>query len=421
LAIHAAQAAMCHGKPGPDAKPNNMPIFTGAPVFVKSVTNGKLYTVGSGDDQVPVVHLWGTPYQKGFAHGTLMKDRATALLNGVWAYLESEVEQALNSSIIPPSVQKWIADVGLGVALDATLDMTRNFTGKYFFDEIKGMADATGMDAQKISRIHMIGELTKGRCSMFGAWGKALLAKNGLLTLRALDWAMDGPFRNFPEVTVYHAQNSNENTFLNLGWTGWIGSISGVSDQQLSIHEIGVAFPDDSFGGESRIGVPFTYVLRDILQFDKTQKAGVQRLQTANRTAHLILGVGGGKERVFNSIEYSHDVCIPMDDTNMKPVADWHPNIENVVYHGMDWLCPSFNQVLGTQLKTLWGNLTAESAIRDVMSITQTGDLHIYVTDLVGMTIWFANAAKDGAAGPASAYDRSYIRMDLKTLFAVTP
>ena len=37
----------------------------------------------------------------------------------------------------------------------------------------------------------------------------------------------------------------------------------------MSIHEIGAAFPDETFGNESRIGVPFTHVLRDILQFDK--------------------------------------------------------------------------------------------------------------------------------------------------------
>lgn len=53
------------GSPKPDAKPNTKPILTGAPVFVRSVPNGKLYTVGSGDDIIPVVHVWGTPYEKG--------------------------------------------------------------------------------------------------------------------------------------------------------------------------------------------------------------------------------------------------------------------------------------------------------------------------------------------------------------------
>lgn len=38
----------------------------------------------------------------------------------------------------------------------------------------------------------MLGELTKGSCSMFGAWGSALPSSNGVLQLRALDWNMDG-------------------------------------------------------------------------------------------------------------------------------------------------------------------------------------------------------------------------------------
>ena len=38
----------------------------------------------------------------------------------------------------------------------------------------------------------MLGELTKGTCSMFGAWGSAVPSGDGILQLRALDWNMDG-------------------------------------------------------------------------------------------------------------------------------------------------------------------------------------------------------------------------------------
>ena len=44
---------------------------------------------------------------------------------------------------------------------------------------------------QKIQRIHMIGELTKGACSMFGANASAT-PDGALLQLRALDWDVDG-------------------------------------------------------------------------------------------------------------------------------------------------------------------------------------------------------------------------------------
>lgn len=94
-----------------------------------------------------------------------MKDRAGQMANAVWSYLELEVEKALNGSIGPisPDVAKWIADIGLGAALDFTSYLTQNFTGQYFFDELHGMSAASGVSFDLMRRIHMLGELTKGR------------------------------------------------------------------------------------------------------------------------------------------------------------------------------------------------------------------------------------------------------------------
>lgn len=52
---------------------------------------------------------------------------------------------------------------------------------------MRGIADASGVSLALLRRVHMIGELTKGTCSMFGAWGKATPDGN-LIQLRALDW-----------------------------------------------------------------------------------------------------------------------------------------------------------------------------------------------------------------------------------------
>ncbi len=78
---------------------------------------------------------------------------------------------------------------------------------------------------------------------MFGANSSAT-PDGGLLQLRALDWNVDGvygystirlvlytslagPFRNYPQITVYHPNTGNGHAFANIGWTGWIGSITG--------------------------------------------------------------------------------------------------------------------------------------------------------------------------------------------------
>jgi hypothetical protein len=408
--------------PDPNAQPNKEPILGNAPQFVRRVANGALFQVSNAnqDTVIPVVHLWGTPYQKGFAHGTLMKDKMSKFIAAVWVYLEDQVEAALNGSgiVIPLKTAKWIADVGLDVALDLESDATAPYTGAYFFDEIRGMSDATGVSYDTIRRVHMLGELTKGGCSMIGAWGDALANKDGLFTMRALDWNMAAAFRNHAELTVYHAQpNSTEKTFLNIGWTGWLGSVGGVNAEAVSAHEIGASFPDPTFGNESRFGIPFTYLLRDVLQFDATRLDGLSRMASAHRTCDLILGVGGGKERRFNSVEYSYSTCDIMDDTNQRPLTLEHPRIPSMVYHAMDWNCPGYAKVMAAQLRKYHGSFTALAAVRDVMPIVQTGDLHVWVADLVNMTLHVSFAASDNAAGPMKAYDRPYFFLNLTALF----
>ncbi len=42
----------------------------------------------------------------------------------------------------------------------------------------------------------------------------------------------------------------------------YLGGLTGVSETQLGISEIGAAFADASFGQESRIGIPFIFLLR---------------------------------------------------------------------------------------------------------------------------------------------------------------
>ena len=53
--------------------------------------NAKLYQVGSGDNVIDVVHLWGTPYEMGKAHAEIANASVTALIDKVWSYLEGQV------------------------------------------------------------------------------------------------------------------------------------------------------------------------------------------------------------------------------------------------------------------------------------------------------------------------------------------
>lgn len=104
----------------------------------------------------------------------------------MWNYLKSEFEDILPKKI-PAFLKKPASGFITGAALDLTYEITLPFTNRKYYEEMRGIADASGVSLKLMRRIHMIGELTKGTCSMFGAWGKAT-PDGKAIQLRALDW-----------------------------------------------------------------------------------------------------------------------------------------------------------------------------------------------------------------------------------------
>lgn len=414
----ASEAAFCHGKPHADAKPNMYPLLNPTPKLMRTAPNGKAYQVNEGGLSFWVLHVYGTPYEMGYAHGQMMKAEAQVMVNQTMEYIYSQAEQALAG--LPTWLRDWVAEVGVDIALDWTANVTAPYTGDYFFEEMRGLADGAGVDYQDVLRIHMIGELTQGDCSMYGAWGSATMSTNHTYQLRALDWDVQGPFRDYPAVVVYHPSNEGHD-FANVGFIGWIGALTGQSAKNMAISEIGVSFPDKTFGKESRIGIPFTFLLRDILQFDNTYEDSISRIKNAHRTCDLILGVGDGKASTFRGFQYSASVATVVDSTNLIPVnSTWHQPIADVVYWGMDWLCPAYNLALQNQLKKWHGNITVENTVRDIVSIVQTGNLHAAVYDLTTqeMSVSFCKKSTDKSDAPMYSYDRQFTTLNLDTLFS---
>lgn len=51
-----------------------------------------------------------------------------------------------------------------------------------------------------------------------------------LQQLRALDWDVAGPLQDYPTVVVYHPHSGH--SFANVGWSGWLTTISGNNSIQ---------------------------------------------------------------------------------------------------------------------------------------------------------------------------------------------
>jgi len=427
--IVVTESAGCNSQHPEEGVPNMYPILDAhtSMKLVTQIQNGKMYIVdvpndgGSTASSYYLMHVWGTPYQMGHAQGTMLRGKANKFMDEVWKYFEKQVDQVL--TIVPKWLADMIADLGLDIALDLTYEATKSYTNQDILEELRGVADGAGADYNTMLRVHMIAGLTEGKCSMFGAWGPALdpTSTTKLLQLRALDWNMDGPFRDFPSITVYHPNKGKGYAYANVGMAGFIGGLTGMNENGLAISEIGVSYPDESFGSESRIGIPFIFLLRDILALDYTVDDATIRIATNRRTCDLILGVGDGKLSTFKGYQYSYSRMKVINDIDLLPVNEtWHPKIPGVVYWGMDWICPADNLILSQQLKKYHGKLTPENAIRYTTSIEQSGDNHLAFYDLTNMVMYVAFAAQHNVTGKVAAYDRQFTKLDARKLFAET-
>lgn len=154
--------AYCSGSPQPGERVSEYAIFDENVKLVRSVKNAKLFTGGPAGATFPIVHVYGTPYEVGFAQGTLQKKTIIEFVSKTWAYLTTSLVDAFPSDFIPPSAKELIVQKGMDGALDWTRNVTAPFTPQAFVDEIRGISDATGLSFDLLYRLNMFPELTKG-------------------------------------------------------------------------------------------------------------------------------------------------------------------------------------------------------------------------------------------------------------------
>ena len=114
------------------------------------------------------------------------------------------------------------------------------------------------------------------------------------------------------------------------------------------------------------------------------------------------------------------------DDQNLEPYnatpPNWHPRFKDIVYHGMDWLCPGYTIPLAARIKANYGQLTPATIITDIAAHVQTGDVHAAVYDLTEQQLYVSFMARTGETDkPEMAYDRPWTQLDLASLFSLPP
>ena len=373
--------------------PGQVRIVPADPKLVASVPHGRLERIGHGEDSINLLYVWGSPAEMGEAHGRLLKGQI----------------QQHSEHLITLMTQAMQTKPG---KLDEVYAATRPHIPAHFTEEMNGLAKGAEIPLQTVIRCQMIGEASEWHCSLFGAWGKATATDQHTYQLRALDYEVEANIQKFPTIVVYAPKAGH--AFANIGWAGVIGSVTGISSIPLAISEIG---DDYDAAHDTFDGIPFAFLLRDILQFDPDLDSAIARVRKAPRTTSLLYAIGDGRQGRVKALQTSRTLCNVFDWQNLEPNVSTHPRLEDVVYWGMSWNVPAYDKPLHAQLKSHYGNINAAVVIKQILPRVRTGNLQATVYDLTAQKIWTANARADGESGPLNAYERAFVEVDMRAVF----
>ncbi len=355
----------------------------------------------------------------GYALGLLMKEQINQFVPQLFEYAVNLTETWLIQQLhMKPELAKLLAEtVGLKAWMDGlkmTYDATIPYTPQHFTDEIQGLSDASGFSQNLITLVNQIPELIKATCSMFGGWGPAIPQGNTVLQLRALDWQTDGPFNDFPLLTVFHpdhVQVPGSTPFATFGYPGFVGAITGFSSTPIGISEIGT---NPLNGTDAIKGYPFPYVLRDILEFDDDVEMAYSRMYNANRTCAIWVGVADLQMNQFRMFAYGHDYLVTYDDTNC-PSNNYNPRFTGVIYNFQH----SNNYCVSTLIQQNYGNIDYLKLL-NMTAADKTGTTQVAIYDYTNNYMYLSHASSAKTPPIVIASLRPLYRVDMNQMWAET-
>lgn len=351
-------------------------------------SEGYRTTVGEGADQIPLVVVTGTPYEMGFAVGSLLKEETQKVLGGFLQLAKMGDEERFSNEI-----------------LDQAWESVSPHTHEGFKEELRGIAEGCGLELQEVIRAHMIPVVADYSCSGVAFWGERV--QNGhLLQIRNLDYETKAGLQDFPSVVIYIPKDGIPH--VSPSFAGCAGANTGMNYEGIALTEIGDTPASDwPFNLD---GVHFTSLFRDILSTAKDLDTAVSMIKDAPRIKKYHYVVGSGEEKKAVKMKaHAPDLEIwgaddPTDEQAPKIITDG-------VYHceGRDPLA--------------WKHIPENSPYNPESMVdlsrtvaTKGGNLLNVVYDATARELWVAYAEKD-----QNAYLRPYVHIKMADYIPYQP
>ena len=366
------------------AAPATVPEVRGSGRIVARCGAGFLEEI----DGHAVLHLAGSPYEIGLQHGRLLRDRVHAVVR----YLLDVKAKDMTIELAGLPVVGPQAVIGL---IQAT---QQEFIPAWYDEELRGLADGSGVSLADIRTCNFIPELF--HCSGFALSGDA--TGNGQTYHgRVLDYGCDWKLQEHPVIVV--AKPEGRIPFVNITYAGFIGCVTGINAERISVGEMGG-------GGLGKWrGVPMAILMREALEQAATLADAVAVFRDQPRTCEYFYVIADGKTGESVGMEAGAD--------RFETVLPGEAN-ERLPYAVPDAVLLSAGdryERLVKRVRKAHGAIDAGTALRLMdRPVSMKSNLHNVLFETSTGRFWVAHASPGGE--PAA--NQPYRGFDMRALLA---
>ncbi len=334
-------------------------------------------------DGAKVLFLEGTPEEMGRQQGVLMKQEVNRL-----------VDRILYGVGVGSSFDKGRWFFG---EIEEAVRRTGPFVDARHLREMDALADASGRDREETRLSNFFPELF--HCSGFALLGEST-AGGRIYHGRVLDYLRGMGLEENAVVMVIKSDQGH--AWVNLGYAGFIGSVTAMNEKHIAIGEMG------GRGEGNWDGKPMAQLMREVMEKCSTIEEAVELMRSSRRTCEYYYVISDGRSKKACGIKATPDIF------EVIWPGEGHPQLEHPVKDAVLLSAGDRYQELVGRVKGGYGKFDADSA-RDLMTrpVCMNSNIQSVLFAPDTLDFWVANADSRNVAS-ATRYTKYNLRELLK-------
>ena len=275
---------------------------------------------------IAVLKLRGNAYHVGYEEGRLLKENIREGYDDIFRYFRKELIVPLAGRII------------INTLLDRAWKKMEPYISYREYSQLQGLSDGSGIPFRKIKRIHAMPEVYPTWCTNGAYWGDATQNQR-LIAIRNLDW--NRHIKVHEHAAVKKIEMPGQETYINIGYYGFTGLLSGLNEKGISVGQIGATSADESMEG---LAMPFLLkrVLQDSSSLDEA--IAIYKRNPLTRGYNYIVADAIRKKAV--AIEATQNyLAIFRDYAPKESDISYALRVHNAVFRGDTALDPTIRDV----------------------------------------------------------------------------